>query len=514
MVNKQLAELLLIVLIAAYPLAAVSAARFIMGGVNVTGVPVETAKVNSFLGVPFARAPTGALRWAPPQAWQGEQKISYKADKFAPACFQGPHISNWYKNVVSGFGGDPDSVVPPQVSEDCLYLNIWQPIASADKPFPVIVFIHGGSNKGGWSYEPNYHGESLAAKGVIVVTIAYRLGVFGYFPHPELEYSNFGLLDQIMALQWVQSNIGALSGDPGNVTVMGESAGANNIDFLLASPLSRGLFQRVIHQSGGSGLTGRSSRPLQLDLGEVFASTLLGADKQYALQKMRQIPAEQILATADVVYQGHSFGPMVDGHSVVSSLIGAVQDNRLYRVDLLIGSNDDEWLMYLEGEPDVDSWLADNVNEQDAVLLKSDLESETDPERRLDLLITANAFVCPSLLLAAKFSQQKQQVWVYHFLRQRPGELAASMGAYHGAELPYVFDTHDAWLPTDEIDRSLTDRMQSYWVAFAKTGNPNSQGRPYWPAYREHGPTVQMLDDKISTGWHGSQRLCDVLLPI
>jgi para-nitrobenzyl esterase len=147
-------------------------------------------------------------------------------------------------------------------------------------------------------------------------------------------------------------------------------------------------------------------------------------------------------------------------------------------------------------------------------LLKSDLESETDPERRLDLLITANAFVCPSLLLAAKFSQQKQQVWVYHFLRQRPGELAASMGAYHGAELPYVFDTHDAWLPTDEIDRSLTDRMQSYWVAFAKTGNPNSQGRPYWPAYREHGPTVQMLDDKISTGWHGSQRLCDVLLPI
>jgi para-nitrobenzyl esterase len=514
MVNKQLAELLLIVLIAAYPLAAVSAARFIMGGVNVTGVPVETAKVNSFLGVPFARAPTGALRWAPPQAWQGKQKISYKADKFAPACFQGPHISNWYKNVVSGFGGDPDSVVPPQVSEDCLYLNIWQPIASADKPFPVIVFIHGGSNKGGWSYEPNYHGESLAAKGVIVVTIAYRLGVFGYFPHPELEYSNFGLLDQIMALQWVQSNIRALSGDPGNVTVMGESAGANNIDFLLASPLGRGLFQRVIHQSGGSGLTGRSSRPLQLDLGEVFASTLLGADKQHALQKMRQIPAEQVLATAGVVYQGHSFGPVVDGHSVVSSLIGAVQDNRLYRVDLLIGSNDDEWLMYLEGEPDVDSWLADNVNEQDAVLLKSDLESETDPERRLDLLITANAFVCPSLLLAAKFSQQKQQVWVYHFLRQRPGELAASMGAYHGAELPYVFDTHDAWLPTDEIDRSLTDRMQSYWVAFAKTGNPNSQGRPYWPAYREHGPTVQMLDDKISTGWHGSQRLCDVLLPI
>ena len=514
MVNKQLAEQLLVVLIAAYPLAAVPAGRFIMDGVNVTGVPVETVRVNSFLGVPFARAPTGALRWAPPQAWQREQKISYKADKFAPACFQGPHISNWYKNVVSGFGGDPDSVVPPQVSEDCLYLNIWQPTGSADKPFPVIVFIHGGSNKGGWSYEPNYHGESLAAKGVIVVTIAYRLGVFGHFSHPELEYSNFGLLDQIMALQWVQHNIRALSGDPGNVTVMGESAGANNIDFLLASPLSRGLFQRVIHQSGGSGLTRRSSRPEHLDLGELFASTLLGADKQHAVQEMRQIPAEQVLATADAVYQGHSFGPVEDGHSVVSSLIGAVQDNRLYRVDLLIGSNDDEWLMYLEVEPDVSSWLADNVNEQDADLLNTILEPETDPERSLDLLITANAFVCPSLLLAAKLSQQQQQVWVYHFLRQRQGELAASMGAYHGAELPYVFDTHDTWLPTDVIDQRLTDRMQAYWVAFAKTGDPNGQGRPYWPAYRDHAPTVQMLDDRISTGRHGSQQLCDVLLPI
>ena len=514
MVNKQLAELLLVVLIASYPLATVSAAQFTMGGVNVTGVPVETALVNSFLGVPFARAPTGALRWAPPQAWQGEQKISYKADKFAPACFQGPHISNWYKNVVSRFGGDADSVVPPQVSEDCLYLNIWQPTASADKPFPVIVFIHGGSNKGGWSYEPNYFGEGLAAKGVIVVTIAYRLGVFGHLSHPELEYSNFGLLDQIMALQWVQHNIGALSGDPGNVTVMGESAGASNIDFLLASPLSRGLFQRVIHQSGGSGLTGRSSRPEQRDLGEEFASTLLGVDKENAVQKMRQIAAEQVLAAADTVYRDHYFDPVVDGHSVVSSLPGAVQDNRLYPVDLLIGSNDDEWLMYLEGEPDVSSWLADNVNEQDAALLKSILEPETDPERSLDLLITANAFVCPSLLLAAKLSQQKQQVWVYHFLRQRQGELAASMGAYHGAELPYVFDTHDAWLPTDVIDQRLTNRMQSYWVAFAKTGDPNGQHRPYWPAYRDHAPTVQMLDDKISTGRHGSQRLCDVLLPI
>ena len=165
---------------------------------------------------------------------------------------------------MAGFGGDPNTVVSPQYDEDCLYLNIYQPSAKADKPFPVIVFIHGGSNKAGWSYETNYLADDLAAQGVIVVTLAYRLGVLGYFSHPVLSHSNFGLLDQILALQWIQSHIGALAGDPGNVTVMGESAGANNIGFLMASPLSQGLFQRVIHQSGGAGLTDRSSRRVDL----------------------------------------------------------------------------------------------------------------------------------------------------------------------------------------------------------------------------------------------------------
>lgn len=512
MVKRKTAGLLILVLLAGFTSALNAAGQFKMGQVDVIGTPGTTAAVNRFLGVPFAQAPTGSLRWAPPQAWKSTES-AYQADKFAPACFQGPHIVTWYKGVVTGFGGDPDTVVPPQIDEDCLYLNIYQPSAKSDKPFPVIVFIHGGSNKAGWSYEPNYLADGLAAKGVIVVTIAYRLGVFGYFSHPDLAYSNFGLLDQVMALQWIQNHISALAGDPGNVTVMGESAGANNIGFLMASPLNEGLFHRVIHQSGGSGLTGRSSRLAHLKLGNIFAERLVGVKTPHTLKKMRKISAEKIRLTALQVYQNHYFDAVVDGHSVTRPLLDSVLTNRFSQVDLLIGSNDDEWLMYLDSKPDVSSWLAENVSEKDADLLRELLQPAIEPARKLDLLVTARSFVCPSLLLAARLSERKQKVWVYQFLRQRQGELAASMGAYHGAELPYVFGTHDAWLPTDAIDLRLSGNMQSYWLAFAATGDPNGPNQPAWPSYRHNEATVQMLGNNIRSARHSSQPLCDVLLP-
>ena len=512
MVKRKTAGLLILVLLAGFTSTLHATAQFKMGQVDVIGTPGTTVAVNRFLGVPFAQAPMGPLRWAPPQAWNSTQTV-YKADKFAPACFQGPHITNWYKGVVAGFGGDPETVVSPKIDEDCLYLNIYQPSAKADKPFPVIVFIHGGSNKGGWPYEPNYLADDLAAKGVIVVTIAYRLGVFGFFSHPDLPNSNFGLLDQVMALQWIQKHVGGLAGDPGNVTVMGESAGANNIGFLLASPLAQGLFKRVIHQSGGSGLTGRSSRLAHLKLGDRFAQQLVGTKTPDTLNKMRRIPAEKIRLTALQVYQDHYFDAVVDGHSVTRPLLESVMDNSFAGVDLLIGSNDDEWLMYLDDDPDVPSWLAENVTAKDAELLWPLLQPALEPARQLDLLITARSFVCPSLLLAARLSERKQQVWGYHFLRQRQGDLAASMGAYHGAELPYVFGTHDAWLPTDAIDLRLSDNMQSYWLAFAATGDPNGPGQPSWPSYRPNQPTVQILNNKIRSASHSSQSLCDVLMP-
>ena len=196
--------------------------------------------------------------------------------EFGPACYQGDHITVWYRDLIASFGGDPASISPPPVSEDCLYLNIWRPQVRGTSPLPVIVYVHGGSNRGGWSYEPNYIGENLAREKVLVVTVAYRLGAFGFFSHPDLAESNFALLDLIAALEWVQEHIGAAGGDPGNVTLVGESAGASNIAHLMVAPRARGLFRRVIHQSAGWAISDRMSREQQLAKGLELQHELAG----------------------------------------------------------------------------------------------------------------------------------------------------------------------------------------------------------------------------------------------
>ena len=165
---------------------------------------------------------------------------------------QGPRIVNWYKGVAEGFGGNPNYIEMPPIDEDCLYLNMWVPTdISSSKKIPVLVYIHGGSNRAGWSFEPNYIGNKLSQKGVIVITVSYRLGIFGFYTHPELEISNFALLDLIESLKWIKKNIHKVGGDPNNITISGESAGATNVAHLIASPLSKNLFHRAIHQSAG-----------------------------------------------------------------------------------------------------------------------------------------------------------------------------------------------------------------------------------------------------------------------
>ena len=474
----------------------------------------ESGITESFLGVPFAQPPVGALRWAPPQPLQMTQGI-YQADTFAPACMQGDHIAKWYQNVASDFGGDPTLIKQPKVSEDCLYLNLWRPVQDKENPqaLPVIVYIHGGSNKAGWSYEPNYIGHNLAAKGVIVVSIAYRVGVFGFFSHPSLVPANFGLLDQVAALQWVTDNIENIGGDSQKITVMGESAGANNIDYLMVMPSSKGLFSRVIHQSGGSSLTNRSVREAHLALGHVFAQQTVGDDVDDPIRAMRQLPADTILEAADTVFKNHYFDAVVDGHSVRESIMDTLRDGKIHAVDLLIGSNDDEWLMYTGDQPDIEGWLDAEVAPSSVDTLHTILAAETDDRRKLDLLRTAKYYVCPSLVLAQKVSNVGRRAWVYHFTRQREGDLAATMGAYHGAELPYVFDTHDDWLPTVEADHRLTKVMQSYWVNFATNGNPNQSGLQPWLPFKSDSRKIQSIGDRLYSSEHPSQPLCAFLSP-
>ncbi|MFM8518193.1 MAG: carboxylesterase family protein, partial [Nevskiaceae bacterium] len=243
-------------------------------GERLIGRESPSAGIHAFLGVPFAEPPVGPLRWQAPVDYLGRGGVR-RAQQFAPACLQTPRILDWYRGMAERFGASRSVFKDLDTSEDCLYLNVWAPAARPKKLAPVMVFIHGGSNRSGWSFEPNYHGHRLAAEGAVVVTLAYRLGVFGFFSHPELAgqsvTANFGLWDQLSALRWVQRNIARFGGDPSRVTVFGESSGAGNIAMLMVAPQARGLLHRAILQSGGDfgwpglrSLAAEQSRGLQL----------------------------------------------------------------------------------------------------------------------------------------------------------------------------------------------------------------------------------------------------------
>ena len=484
-----------------------------IAGGEVIGQRSQDGRTESFLGVPFAQPPVGDLRWAPPVPLIGMEG-RFQATSFAPACMQTDHITQWYRDVVTGFGGDPNVVVAPEVSEDCLYLNIWRPVRdSIDSALPVIVYFHGGSNKGGWSFEPNYIGHHLAAKGAIVISISYRLSVLGFFSHPALDHANFGLLDQIAALKWINANSESLGGDSDRIVLMGESAGANNIGQLLTMSESNGLFSRIIHQSGGSFMTERTKRETMLKVGQEFASRAVGSEDDDVLFSMRQISPDKLVALANEVFKNYYFDPVIDGLSVSKSIVDVILSGEMHPVDVLIGTNDDEWLMDLPSHVDAEVWLSEHVPEPFIPRLRELLNEEINERRKVDLLETAKHYVCPSLAVANQAAKMGKKTWVYLFTRQRQGDMAATMGAYHGAELPYIFDTHDDWLPTVEDDLILTEKMQQYWINFAVSGNPNQPDLTEWPRYTNEQHKLLSLGDNMQTISHPSEPLCDLLGP-
>ena len=503
-------------------------------GVSYHGASTPAGDSIAFLGVPFANAPVGDLRWAKPQRFEavdshlGQPAVESK--RFAPACMQGEHLANWYKGVIESFAADPAAFSGPEYSENCLYLNIWAPVAtksSAAKKRPVLVFIHGGSNKGGWSYEPNYIGEKLASRDVVVVSIAYRLGVFGYFSHPDLDQANFGLLDQIEALRWIKRNIASVGGDPSNITIAGESAGANNIVQLLASPLATNLFQRAVVQSGGWAMYGTPTKQSREHLATGLVTRLLGEahstsfhtaspepgnpPEQTTLDKLRAVSGRDVLDVASRVYHGQSFGPVIDGNSITKTMLAAIDAGELAKIDLLIGSNANEGLMYVDPSNTIEKWLSENAPTKTLADIKPYLSSNGSRLNHLDELGTAFDFTCPSLMLAKAMSERGGRSWVYQFTKVRDGEQAAEMGAYHGAELPYVFNTHDDWLPTSEADRGLTQSVMAYWTAFMRQGDPNNGAELSWPQFEGQGSAVQILGAPLKSQRHPSDALCAAL---
>ncbi len=462
----------------------------------------DDAGTAAFLGIPFAEPPVGDARWRRPVPRPLGSGL-LDATSFAPACLQSGSGLAWYHGMMARVGVDPSLMSPPAYSEDCLYLNVWSDLAIPG-PKPVLVFIHGGSNKGGWSYEPNYHGGPLAREGMVVVTVAYRLGVFGWMNHPDMEIGNPALHDLALALDWVHDHIAAFGGDPGRITVAGESAGAANALHLAISPLSQQRIAGVIHQSGGWPVAGSPAPSAAQDRALVLQERLLGPGG--SLQALRRVPAEALIAVSPEVYEGLRFGALQDAESLPRTLEQRVRDGDLPPLDIIVGSNANESLMYIQPGDTAAGYLNGRVPEARWPAVWSHFDAAASAESILDRLGTGLTFLCPSLILADAISRSGGRVWVYRFDRVRPG--FDSIGAYHGAELPYVFDRHDDWLPTEAVDHRLTELLVGYWREFVRRGDPNGASLLPWPAWRAQDQQALILSEASRSMLHPDVGFC------
>ena len=425
-----------------------------------------TGGVQAFLGIPFAKPPIDELRWERPMPLHGPQG-QVDATSFKPACMQTGSGLAWYHGMMSRVGVDPSLMKGPKYSEDCLYLNVWTK-GDVSSPKPVLVFIHGGSNTGGWSYEPNYRGEALAARGAIVVTVAYRLGVFGWLSHPDMNIQNAGLHDLIAALDWVSENIAAFGGDPSRIVVSGESAGADNALHLALSPAMSGKLAGVIHQSAGWSATSTLSPDKGFDLGKALVEHHLGPDREFA--DLKHVAAEDLLESQVELFSEHYFSPIPDAETLPIPLEDIVEGDTFPRLDLIIGSNRNESLMYLPEGARLEDYLEGFFPLESWEDIKQMLGADLPELAQMDRLRSAVQYTCPSLAIASAAHNAGGSAYVYRFDRMREGFDA--IGAYHGAELPYVFDTHDAWLPTNDVDLRITEALVTYWLGFLSDGRP------------------------------------------
>jgi len=459
------------------------------------GVAGANPEVRVFKGIPYAAPPVGELRWRAPKPatkWEGVRT----ADNFAPTCVQGGATST-----------------PGGHSEDCLYLNVYTTAKSAKDRRPVMVWIHGGGLKTGAGSD--YDGEELARKGVVVVTINYRLGVFGFFAHPELTKEsdrnasgNYGLQDQIAALEWVQKNVAAFGGDVKRVTIFGESAGSWSVNYLMASPLARGLFQRAIGESGGDFDPARKLADAE-QMGVKFGQTM-GANSIAALRAK----------SADDVQKADGFsGANVDGWLLPEDVYTIFAKGKQNDVPLLIGSNSDEGSMLTRNGVQTAAAFREYVQRRygpdtEAFLKVYPFKSDDEAKAVQAASMRDQTFGWEMRTWARMQTKTgKSKVYLYYFSRVPPGPDAASRGAFHTAEIAYVFDnvngksgyvepffrTADtSQRPWQDTDRKLADAMSSYWVTFAGTGDPNRKGLPKWPVYRAPDDLVMGLGNQTA----------------
>jgi para-nitrobenzyl esterase len=407
-----------------------------------------------------------------------------KADQFGATCMQTPYPGKFSVSHLA----EP-------VSEDCLYLNVWTARNRPKAGVPVMVWIHGGALTRG-AAQRCLRWRNLAKKGVVVVTINYRLGVFGFFAHPELtkesdrnSSGNYGILDQIAALEWVQKNIAAFGGDPKRVTIFGESAGSWSVNTLTASPLAKGLFQRAIGESGAEFGPLRTLAEAE-QAGVRFAKSA-GADSIAALRAK---------SAADLMKAGGAAsGPVVDGWLLPKDVRSIYAEGKQNDVALLIGSNADEGTAFAAGNVRAEGFKTQaksRYGDMADAYLKIYPASTDDEAKKSSAEAMRDQTFGWEMRTWARMQEKsgKSKVYLYYFSKTPPGEFGAKLGAYHASEIAYVYENVQGGTP---IDKKLSDEMSSYWVNFATTGDPNGKALPKWPAFQEKTELAMGLGEKV-----------------
>lgn len=467
-------------------------------------VSVESGKLRGesfanggavFRGIPYAAPPLGERRWREPQAvpkWEGE----LHANSYRSACTQ--NAAGWNTEIAA------------TSSEDCLYLNVWTPKLDADANLPVMVWIHGGAFTGGAGGDTSFDGDRIAATGVVLVTLNYRLDIFGFFAHPQLSAEskhqvsgNYGLLDQQAAIGWVQNNIQQFGGDPKAITIFGQSAGGMSVTSQLTSPLSKGLAKNAIIQSG-SVIRSTPMTTLQQaeELGLTYADEGFSDSKNIA--QLRQLSAKELLKSwteFSAKPPRTSLGPIVDNYVLTEDPFVTFAKQEQHSVNLIVGNNAREGFARIRdadfektlndfyGDAATKAKLAYGITGEGQIDVDSVLGSAADQ------WVTDTSFRCGAVLTASQHSRKGLPVYSYQFEQSIPGR--ENMGAAHSFELPYVFGVFKTegimGAAFTEKDRALSDLMVNYWTNFAKQGNPNGPGLPDWPRFTDEDKGYQQF---------------------
>jgi para-nitrobenzyl esterase len=435
------------------------------------------AGVSSFKAIPYAAPPVGPLRWRAPRPaapWSGERD----AGLVGAICIQPPA------------NGDP-GVGPPPMSEDCLTLNVWTPEARGADPLPVMVWIHGGGLNNGSGTAALYDGTNLAKRGVVVVTINYRLGRLGFFDHPALAAereageaaANYGVMDQIAALEWVRDNAAAFGGDPANVTIFGESAGGAAVSQLMVAPSARALFHRAVVQSGlgrqrsAALALDRPGRPSAQSLGQAWARGA-GVPAEATAADLRAVAAERLLNPMPAFYSDNL---IVDGVVLTEDVVEAFAGGQQASVPLILGANSAEFWWIRPSDAGAYGRTDDAMTEAEHDAL---LAAYGGPEGYDQHVVSDLVFNEPARHLARLHAANGHPTFLYRFDVVPESNPEPSGGATHASERPYVFDNlHTVGRPMGARDDRAATAMADYWTTFAAKGNPNGPGRPAWPEF-------------------------------